>query len=563
MRALEFTDKAAELRSIMELNQDRVVPLEVWCSIMEQHCLAGSMLLNEATNQANVTAVQSMEKAFGSTIVIGNKYIPVAMFSHGDAMMVFDVNGNSPAKDAARFITAEEADESGFVRFGKNQWPNKRISAYGYSTVIAVRDSATYRKLQTWLSLHFDISLPPLENLTEDTIKLSSDQRAKDWISKVYDLYPGTWQNNHVMTWGEGEAQQFCMFELVPSFSKKDAVEVKWFQAYPMRGGVGSRGMQELQRLARADGISLTLFPWDKGQVSQAALTRFYKKQGYKPIARGGRSMAWSPEITEMINPDILSLDPQFKHLQQIGDFVLTAKSTSSDVGENSQLTIYCYSKGDRVGEARFALHPTGVKSGWLESEITWVARDHRGKGIASTMYAYAKMLGNDIKPSSDQLPAGREMWNAWRRSGEAKHLVAEVKTQQEKEMTQCSAQDLQRALGRGKMNAMIRHPWFQEYRNYEHAFRHGVSRAGFHKVDMFPFFREAHTTPEGRIRPQIMLQFTFSYGGTKVVQVEKYYRDKEPDDNEKRLGPSAGWKHLKSWSEDENAVEKAWKKHI
>ncbi|CAB4852721.1 unannotated protein [freshwater metagenome] len=128
--------------------------------------------------------------------------------------------------------------------------------------------------------------------------------------------------------------------------------------------------------------------------------------------------------------------------------------------------------------------------------------------------------------------------------------------------MTQCSAPDLQKLLGKGKMNAMIRHPWFQEYRNYEHAYKHGISRSGFTQVEVYPFFREVHTNANGKIRPTAMLQFTFSYGGFKVVQVEKYYRDKEPDENEKRLGPSAGWKHLKTWSKEENAVEKAWNKH-
>lgn len=139
-----------------------------------------------------------------------------------------------------------------------------------------------------------------IEFLSEtDVIKISSDNKAKEWIKKVYDLYPGTWQNNHVMTWGEGENQQFSMFELVPSFSKKDAVEVKWFQAYPLRSGVGTKGMQELQRLAREDGITLTLFPWQHGQVSQAKLMKFYKGQGFKPVAKGGKSMYWSPDLDE------------------------------------------------------------------------------------------------------------------------------------------------------------------------------------------------------------------------------------------------------------------------
>jgi hypothetical protein len=101
-------------------------------------------------------------------------------------------------------------------------------------------------------------------------LKLGGDtEKAKDWIQKVYDLYPATYQNNHVMMWGEGDNQQLALFELTPSFSKRGAVEVKWFQAYPLRQGVGSKAMAELQRLAKEDGITLTLFPWDKGQVSQ------------------------------------------------------------------------------------------------------------------------------------------------------------------------------------------------------------------------------------------------------------------------------------------------------
>ena len=122
---------------------------------------------------------------------------------------------------------------------------------------------------------------------------------AKAWIEKVYAKYPHTMQNNHVMIWGEGDDQQFAMFELTPSFSKRGAVEVKWFQAYPLRQGVGSRAMKELQSLAREDGITLTLFPWDKGQVSQSKLTKFYKGQGFTPTVKGGKAMSWAPEIDE------------------------------------------------------------------------------------------------------------------------------------------------------------------------------------------------------------------------------------------------------------------------
>jgi GNAT superfamily N-acetyltransferase len=134
----------------------------------------------------------------------------------------------------------------------------------------------------------------------DDTLGIASPGRAQAWIAKVYAEYPGRWQNNHVMTWGEGDDQQFAMFELIPSMSKKDAVEVKWFQAYPLRQGVGTRAMKVLQDLARQDGIVLTLFPWDKGQVSQAKLTKFYRGQGFKPVRTGGKSMQWEPGNKEL-----------------------------------------------------------------------------------------------------------------------------------------------------------------------------------------------------------------------------------------------------------------------
>jgi hypothetical protein len=36
--------------------------------------------------------------------------------------------------------------------------------------------------------------------------------------------------------------------------------------------------------------------PWDKGQVSQGALKRIYKKMGFNPTTKGADLMAWSPK---------------------------------------------------------------------------------------------------------------------------------------------------------------------------------------------------------------------------------------------------------------------------
>ena len=119
--------------------------------------------------------------------------------------------------------------------------------------------------------------------------------RAPEWIKKVYDQYPATWQRNHVMIWGEGDDQELAMFELVPNPARPNHVEVKWFQAYPLRRGVGTRAMRELQRLAQEDGIVLTLYAWDKGQVSRSQLIKFYRSVGFRPTATRSASMSWQP----------------------------------------------------------------------------------------------------------------------------------------------------------------------------------------------------------------------------------------------------------------------------
>ena len=85
----------------------------------------------------------------------------------------------------------------------------------------------------------------------------------------------------------------YVQFELVPKGGNK--VEVKWIQAYPLRQGVGGRAMKHLQDLAQQDGISLTLYPWDKGVVKQGNLIKFYKKQGFKPTNKGSKNMYWNP----------------------------------------------------------------------------------------------------------------------------------------------------------------------------------------------------------------------------------------------------------------------------
>jgi hypothetical protein len=122
------------------------------------------------------------------------------------------------------------------------------------------------------------------------------------------------WQNNHVMPFSE---EEFAMFELKPSI-RPNAVDVYWFQAWPQRQGIGSRAMKVLQDKAREYGVGLTLITWDKGRVSQAALTKFYKRQGFKQDVKGSRKMSWDPQsVKESKETRQTLLDQHFEFPQQ------------------------------------------------------------------------------------------------------------------------------------------------------------------------------------------------------------------------------------------------------
>lgn len=125
--------------------------------------------------------------------------------------------------------------------------------------------------------------------------------------------------------------------------------------------------------------------------------------------------------IAEEINPDIRN--PEFEHEQQIGDFLYTAKTQVSPSGLTTYLLIRCYNGRDLIGKADFEVRIQAGRK-WLESLNTIVHNDFQKQGIASTMYAYAKMIGNDIKPSPDQSDQGKKMWAGWKKSGAAKQLL-------------------------------------------------------------------------------------------------------------------------------------------
>lgn len=135
---------------------------------------------------------------------------------------------------------------------------------------------------------------------------------AQAWIDQVYSQYP-EWpygQADRVMVWGEGEDQQFAAFKLKPG-TDSNTVEIDWLMAGPeQRKGIGSRAIKELQRQAQSAGITLTLYPWSKGKISQKSLTKLYQRHGFNPTTKGAKAMTWQP-INEINDEDELSVSQQ------------------------------------------------------------------------------------------------------------------------------------------------------------------------------------------------------------------------------------------------------------
>lgn len=121
--------------------------------------------------------------------------------------------------------------------------------------------------------------------------------------------------------------------------------------------------------------------------------------------------------ITETVNPEISH--PDFYDEQEIGDYKYAAFYFKPYKKRPAKLRIECYDGDKRAGVATFT-----VTDAALVSDVTQVRKKYQGKKISTTMYAYAKMLGNDIIPSAELTDDGKAMWDAWHKSGEAAHIM-------------------------------------------------------------------------------------------------------------------------------------------
>jgi hypothetical protein len=123
--------------------------------------------------------------------------------------------------------------------------------------------------------------------------------------------------------------------------------------------------------------------------------------------------------ITEAINPDCFN--PAFNDTQHFDG--LTYRATVEEEYGKPVLTVKVLDDNfQQAGLAKFKPSKAGVVS-----LITSFRPEYQGQGLARNIYAYVRAMGNTIVPSRNQLPGGRAMWDAWKKSGDAKHLMRDV----------------------------------------------------------------------------------------------------------------------------------------
>ena len=241
---------------------------------------------------------------------------------------------------------------------------------------------------------------------------VSKDSKEEAWSVEFY-------RNNSQEVTGEGDAQRVfaTVLSAIQTFIEKYKPNRITFSASKeVEPGQNAQSRARLydslvQRYAKA--LGFRAFRADTGNKVIYELNRI------QPVAKS---------VMETINLDILN--KRFRHKQVIGDYTYTA-SVEMFMGE-PLLNIKAYDRDREIGHILFEIivrSPGGKRKpseDYLESGGTEVDPAYRNKGVASTMYAYAKMLGNDIRASYNQTSQGQAMWAAWEKAGDAKHLAAE-----------------------------------------------------------------------------------------------------------------------------------------
>lgn len=109
--------------------------------------------------------------------------------------------------------------------------------------------------------------------------------------------------------------------------------------------------------------------------------------------------------LPERVSDD--TIKPGFHAEKTAGELDLRAEANERGTG----IIIRAYHQGKEVGFSRF-LAKKDLSGEWaLESGFVYTNEDWRRRGVARSIYQFARELGNDIRPSASQTDLGRAFW--------------------------------------------------------------------------------------------------------------------------------------------------------
>ena len=136
--------------------------------------------------------------------------------------------------------------------------------------------------------------------------------------------------------------------------------------------------------------------------------------------------------VSEVINPKLALKDfHSEKRIEIPGIGPLTLVAHGMDTSQPHQFMVTATDdKGNKIGNFRFVIidydperrNMFGFRVGtkkdpYIIGGNVSVHYNHQKKGIATEVYKFVRELGNDIKPSTTQTSAGKNMWRSFERN--------------------------------------------------------------------------------------------------------------------------------------------------
>ncbi len=217
--------------------------------------------------------------------------------------------------------------------------------------------------------------------LIQEVIKLGvpkEDAAVKQWVNSVNSLFPRNPLNasQRVAIFGDEENPITVVFELEPT-KEKGVAEIAWIQSHPRKSGGASRLIRFLQSRARGKGISLTLYPQQKGEIGGDALASIYSGLGFKKDSASDKMVWESVGINESVD-ELKEKYARWKELVNMPSPTLK-KFIDSDTGKEAGLSRQDASNlGIKSGRdsARAILRMRQKSfSEWTADDIKWMNR--------------------------------------------------------------------------------------------------------------------------------------------------------------------------------------------